>query len=131
MSALPEPLQVVQRLIVAFNALGIDYMVGGPVARSVVGVERATQDVDFVLALTSEQVTPLVTALEEDFYANVIHLPTMVKADLFILPNTPFAASQAYRMDDLQRRERYHAKQAAPSRDSCSSPKALAERARG
>lgn len=109
---LPEPLQVVKRLIETFDALGIAYLVGGSVASSAVGVERATQDVDFVVALSHEQVPTLVRALTDDFYAdadlliaaiqyrssaNVIHLPTMVKADLFILPDTPFAHSQMLR----------------------------------
>ena len=109
---LPEPLQVVQRLIQAFDALEIAYLVGGSVASSVVGVERSTQDVDFVVALAESQVDALAVALAEDFYvdadllqeairhgssANVIHLPTMIKADLFILPDTLFAQSQMLR----------------------------------
>ncbi|WP_395094826.1 hypothetical protein [Armatimonas sp.] len=109
---LPEPLQVVQRLIQTFEALEIAYLVGGSVASSVVGVERATQDVDFVVALAESNVDALAAALADDFYAdaellreairhgssaNVIHLPTMIKADLFILPDTPFAQSQLQR----------------------------------
>ena len=109
---LPEPLQVVQRLIETFDRLGIAYLVGGSVASSVVGVERATQDVDFVVALMETQVEALTQALADEFYAdadllreailhdssaNVIHLPTMIKADLFISPNTAFAHSQMER----------------------------------
>ncbi|WP_395137689.1 hypothetical protein [Armatimonas sp.] len=109
---LPEPLQVVKRLIETFDKLGIAYLVGGSVASSVVGVERATQDVDFVVALAEAQVEALTQALTADFYAdadllneaiihgssaNVIHLPTMIKADIFISPNTAFAHSQMER----------------------------------
>ncbi|WP_309718724.1 hypothetical protein [Armatimonas sp.] len=107
-----EPLQVVQRLIETFDRLGIAYLVGGSVASSVVGVERATQDVDFVVALMETQVEALTQALADEFYAdadllreailhdssaNVIHLPTMIKADLFISPDTAFAHSQMER----------------------------------
>ena len=109
---LPEPLQVVQRLIETFDRLGIAYLVGGSVASSVVGVERATQDVDFVVVLLEAQVEALTLALADEFYAdadllrdailhnssaNVIHLPTMIKADLFISPDTAFAHSQMER----------------------------------
>nr|WP_309693490.1 hypothetical protein [Armatimonas sp.] len=109
---LPEPLQVVQRLIETFDRLGIAYLVGGSVASSVVGVERATQDVDFVVVLAEAQVEALTLALADEFYAdadllrdailhnssaNVIHLPTMIKADLFISPDTAFAHSQMER----------------------------------
>ena len=109
---LPEPLQVVRRLILVFDALEIPYLIGGSVASSIVGVERATQDIDFVVALEERHIDALVIELEIDFYAdsdliraamqqtssaNVIHLPTMVKADLFILPDTPFARSQMER----------------------------------
>lgn len=109
---LPEPLQVVQRLIETFDQLGIAYLVGGSVASSVVGVERATQDVDFVVVLVEAQVDALTLALADEFYAdadllreairhgssaNVIHLPTMIKADLFISPDTAFAHSQMKR----------------------------------
>jgi hypothetical protein len=109
---LPEPLQVARRLILVFDALGVAYLVGGSVASSIVGVERSTQDIDFVVALAESHIAPLVAALEVDFYAdadllraaveqvssaNVIHLPTMMKADLFVLPDTPFAHSQMER----------------------------------
>ncbi|WP_394796780.1 hypothetical protein [Armatimonas sp.] len=109
---LPEPLQVVQRLIETFDRLGIAYLVGGSVASSVVGVERATQDIDFVVVLLEAQVEALTLALADEFYAdadllrdailhnssaNVIHLPTMIKADLFISPDTAFAHSQMER----------------------------------
>jgi hypothetical protein len=88
------------------------YLVGGSFASSIVGVERATQDVDFVVALEERHIDGLVAELASDFYidadllraaivhrasANVIHLPTMVKADLFVLPDTSFARSQMKR----------------------------------
>lgn len=110
--ALPEPLQVVARLVSAFDALKIEYLVGGSVASSVVGVERATQDVDFVVALDDDSARRLADELAEDFYAdvdllrtavgevgsaNVIHLATMIKADLFVMPDTPFAHAEMAR----------------------------------
>jgi hypothetical protein len=109
---LPEPLQVVAILIKLFDLLGIAYLVGGSVASSILGVERATQDIDFVVSLAEENVELLVSGLGDDFYAdsdllisaihtessaNIIHLPTMIKVDLFILPDKPFPLSQMAR----------------------------------
>lgn len=109
---LPEPLQVAAILVKIFDRLELPYLVGGSVASSVLGVERATQDIDFVVDLAEKDVETLVAALGEDFYAdadllreavrrlssaNVIHLPTMIKADLFALSSLPFARSQMAR----------------------------------
>ena len=109
---LPEPLQVAAILVEIFDRLELQYLVGGSVASSILGVERATQDIDFVVDLAEKDIERLVAALGEDFYAdadllreavrtvssaNVIHLPTMIKADLFVLSNLPFARAQMVR----------------------------------
>ena len=109
---LPEPLQVAAILVEIFDALELSYLVGGSVASSILGVERATQDIDFVICLTEKAIESLVAELEDSFYvdadlireavrtkscANVIHLATMIKADLFVLSEHPFALSQMSR----------------------------------
>lgn len=106
---LPEPLLVLQRLTQTFDALNIAYFVGGSVASSLHGIFRATQDIDFVADIREEQVDAFVVALEDEFYVdgdmireaiqtrssfNVIHLPTMVKADVFLSPVSPWAKEQ-------------------------------------
>ncbi|MDX1933814.1 MAG: hypothetical protein SFU56_14545 [Capsulimonadales bacterium] len=104
-----ETLVVVDILAKRFEDLGIPYYVGGSVASSVYGVFRATNDADIVVDLKESSVPDLVTALSNDFYIdadmirnalhhgisfNVIHLPTMVKADLFPLNEGAFERSE-------------------------------------
>lgn len=97
---LSDPLHVVAILARVLDDLGISYLVGGSLASSIYGVPRATQDVDFVADVHLEHVDPLTTALRPDFFVdaemirdaigrrasfNVVHLPTMFKADVFVL----------------------------------------------
>jgi hypothetical protein len=46
----------------AFEALGVDYRVGGSVASSALGVARTTLDIDLVADLRAVHVAPLVPA---------------------------------------------------------------------
>ncbi|MES2462907.1 MAG: hypothetical protein V4671_20170 [Armatimonadota bacterium] len=106
---LSEAEVVAQRVIRAFDVLGIEYAIGGSVASTVHGIPRLTMDVDIIADMGEAHIEPLVAALQEEFYAdadmmreairhyssfNLIHLATMVKADIFLLPTTPFAASE-------------------------------------
>lgn len=106
---LPDALAVVDELAKRLEALGIPYFVGGSIASSMHGIFRSTNDVDLVVALRTDQAQTFTIALENDFYVdadmireaiqhyssfNVIHLPTMVKADLFLPRVTPFNESQ-------------------------------------
>ena len=100
---------VAQKVIQSFDAIGIAYAIGGSVASTVHGIPRLTADVDLIADMREEHIEALVQALQEEFYAdgdmmreaiqnrssfNVIHLPTMVKADIFLLPTSPFAISE-------------------------------------
>lgn len=104
-----DPLLVVGRIAQALDQLGIRYVVGGSVASSVYGVPRATQDVDLVAELYGRHVAQLTALLEADFYVdadmiresiarqssfNVVHLPTMFKADIFIFKREPWMESE-------------------------------------
>lgn len=51
--------------------LGVPYFIVGSVASSAYGLPRATQDIDFVVALRHEQVPTLVAALEPEFYVDI------------------------------------------------------------
>lgn len=108
---------VAQIVIRAFDALGIEYAVGGSVASTIHGVPRLTADVDLIAQVRAEHTAPLVALLESEFYIdadliraaladnssfNIIHLPTMVKADIFIRKNTPFARSEWTRRERKQ-----------------------------
>ena len=71
------------------------------------GIPRATQDVDLVADLLGKPVEPLVARLSPEFYIdadrikdalarrasfNVVHLPTMYKADIFAFVREPWSA---------------------------------------
>jgi hypothetical protein len=102
---LPAPLRVALLLARELDALDIRYMVGGSVASSIHGEPRATDDVDLVVRMTSEQADPLVRRLAPVFFIqieavreavtergsfNLIHLESMQKADIFVLSGEEF-----------------------------------------
>ena len=93
----------------AFDALGVDYFVGGSVASSVFGEPRQTLDADLVARLLGQHAKPLVENLSQEFYAdlpaieaavrmqssfNLIHLETVTKVDVFVRWRDPFGQSQ-------------------------------------
>jgi hypothetical protein len=109
---LGDPLLVVGRISSVLDRLGVAYVVGGSVASSVYGVPRATQDVDLVADLLGKHVAPFVAALSAEFYVdadmirdalarrasfNVVHLPTMFKADIFSFVREPWMESEMAR----------------------------------
>lgn len=86
-------------LLAAFERHAIRYLVSGSVASAAHGEFRATNDVDLLVDLGADQVAPVLEALAQDYYAdadavrsavrarrsfNVIHLPTMLKIDVFV-----------------------------------------------
>jgi hypothetical protein len=104
-----ELLAAVARVVAAFEALGVDYLVGGSVASSVFGEPRQTVDADLVARLLGRHAEPLVARLAGGFYAdlpaivaaiqnqgcfNLIHLETMTKVDVFVRWRDPFGQSQ-------------------------------------
>ena len=87
-------------------------------ASSIYGAARSTLDVDLVADLESHHVGSLVSALESAYHVdaemiddaivrkssfNLIHLLTMLKVDVFITPDTPYArqAFERTRTDTL------------------------------
>ena len=90
----------------ALKRLGVRYAVGGSVATLVHGEFRATNDVDIVADLRPEHAAALVAALADSYYAdevsiaeaiarrssfNLIHLATMLKVDVFVQKDRPYA----------------------------------------
>lgn len=88
-----------QPVVDVLERLGIAYQIGGSVASSAHGAPRATNDVDVVVELRAEHVPPLCDSLRGSYYvsadllhdavtrrscANLIHLPTGFKVDLFV-----------------------------------------------
>ncbi len=104
-----ELLRAVAKVVAAFEAQDIEYLVGGSIASSVFGEPRQTLDADLVARLLGRHAEPLVQRLSPEFYAelpailravqnqssfNVIHLETMTKVDVFVRWHDPFAQSQ-------------------------------------
>lgn len=101
----PDLLLAIEPIIDCFNALNISYQIGGSVASSACGVPRTTLDVDFVAIIEDSQVSSLVVQLQEKYYIsadairdairnkssfNLVHLETMIKADVFISKKRPY-----------------------------------------
>ncbi len=87
------------------NAAGIPYMLTGSMASNAWGIPRTTHDLDFVIQLPPSQVPRMVTAFTGDYFIdapavqaayqpphqfNVIHVPSALKADFWMLKSTPF-----------------------------------------
>lgn len=92
-------------VITRFDELGVPWHIGGSVASSILGVARTTIDVDLVAALPLELVPGFAAGLGEEFYIdegmirdavrrrscfNLVHLPTMLKVDVFVAGDRPY-----------------------------------------
>jgi hypothetical protein len=115
--SLSEPFDVTLRLASVFVELEVEYLVGGSVASSVHGVPRATNDVDLVARLAGRHVDAFVAALRSDFYVdadmihdairrrasfNVVHLATMLKADVFVFDGSAQAHAELSRKQAIE-----------------------------
>jgi hypothetical protein len=105
----PTPVDVAVLVADALDGCGVRYVVGGSLASSVSGEPRATLDVDIMVALVDANVDCVLRRLGVDFHANeasmrravrecssvnLIHLPTAVKIDLFLMGASPIDARQ-------------------------------------
>jgi hypothetical protein len=104
-----ELLAAVVRVAKAFEALGVDYLIGGSIASTLFGEPRQTVDADLIARLIGRQAEPFVKMLTPEFYTdlpsinsailnqgsfNLIHLNSMAKVDVFVRWRSPFAQSQ-------------------------------------
>ena len=114
MTNTPE-LLALQDLCVRLESAGIDYMLTGSLAMSYYARPRMTRDIDLVVALDATAAAALASALGNDYHAdpemieqafrqqrpcNIIHLPTVVKADLIPRKDSD------YRRAEFERRRR-------------------------
>ena len=110
-----DPIEIALRVAEILEAHEIRYVVGGSVASSMSGEPRSTLDVDLVVELNEGKIDGIAAALGADFYvdaeairravrekssANLIHLATSIKVDLFVMGGSPVDAVQ---MDRRQR----------------------------
>ncbi|MEO6594732.1 MAG: hypothetical protein ABIP94_08255 [Planctomycetota bacterium] len=106
-----------QPVVEAFERLGIAYHVGGSVASSAHGSPRSTNDVDVVAELRHEHVDALCAALGKAYYApaelmhdaidhrscaNVLHLATGFKVDIFVRGDGDYDRAAMARAVDRQ-----------------------------
>lgn len=92
----------------------IPYVLVGSLASSIHGMYRSTADIDIVADVHSEQVIPLLTALQENFYIdehamreaidqrqsfNAIHFESVFKVDIFIPKTDEFSRKQIERRE--------------------------------
>ena len=107
-----DPIAVARAVTGTLDTLGIANTIGGSIASSFAGEPRSTIDIDIVAAIEDRHVPPLVEALSPAFYvddealrrairlcssANLIHLDTMLKVDLFVAGGTPLDSQQLAR----------------------------------
>ena len=112
-----DPIAVALRVAQALDACGVRYLVGGSLASSISGEPRSTLDVDLVVALAESDVERLVAMLGDEFHAdpdalrracrdkssaNLIHLGTSTKVDLFVAGGSPLDEVQMDRRQQVR-----------------------------
>ena len=100
--------EAVELTIRVLDDLGIPHAITGSFAITYHGRPRSTHDVDFLVIVEPDQIEPLCSALEGDFYVsgeaarealqrggmfNLIHLETMLKVDLWVVSDSAFNRS--------------------------------------
>jgi hypothetical protein len=102
--------EVFHRITSALDEAGITYMLAGSFASAYCGAPRTTQDVDFVIAATADQLRTFVQLLSKDQYYvdldaalearkhqslfNVVDMATGWKIDLVIRKSRPFSEEE-------------------------------------
>lgn len=102
-------LRLAQAVCGRLEALGVEVVVGGSVASSVVGEPRATLDLDIAVRGAEGLAEVLLAAFDDGYYIsadavrdavrrrssfNAIHLETMQKVDVFVLGDGPLDTMQ-------------------------------------
>lgn len=117
MTGAVDPIAVAVRVGEILQGIGVRHTIGGSIAASFAGEPRSTIDIDFVVALTHDHVSPLAAALTPEFYiaaealhraietlgtANLIHEESQIKVDLFIAGGTPLDDQQLTRRQRVE-----------------------------
>lgn len=104
-----DAIDVALKVAGAITAVGAEYFLGGSLASSLQGEPRATNDIDFVIALPAGRIKALCDALGGDFEvdfdmlrdavlharsANAFYLPNVTKIDFFGRGYDPFDESE-------------------------------------
>ena len=97
---IPDLIRALDRVVVELDRLRIPYVIGGSLASSAHGEPRPSGDVDLVVDLSEERANGMISAVAGEFYVpetavreavsrrtsfNLIHQPTVVKLDFFVM----------------------------------------------
>jgi len=109
-----DPFTVLSLVANVLEQQRISYVLVGSLASSIHGMYRSTADIDIVADVHSEQVIPLLIALQKDFYVdehavrdaierrrsfNAIHFDSVFKVDIFIPKSDAFSRKQIERRE--------------------------------
>ena len=112
-----DPIAIALRVARALEDCNVRYLVGGSLASSISGEPRSTLDVDLVVALTEADIMGIENALGDEFHidpealrrairekssANLIHLETSIKVDMFVMGGSPVDEEQMNRRQRLK-----------------------------
>jgi len=112
-----DPIIVALRVAEALETCRVRYLIGGSLASSLNGEPRSTLDIDIVVALTPPDVDAFLSHLGGEFYAdaavirraiehhssaNILHLSTSMKVDLFMMGGTPLDEEQMSRRQRIR-----------------------------
>ena len=85
----PRLLDTLAPLVDVFEALGIEYQVGGSLASSVHGVPRSSLDIDVLTALPAEKVSALVERIQDTYYVSKTRAVERGRARIFVQRDSP------------------------------------------
>jgi hypothetical protein len=103
---------VLLEIAAALDRLGLEWLLGGSLASSILGEPRSSLDIDLAIELRVEHIERLTREVDPSFFIdpeagreairrrtsfNVIHRETMMKVDLFVLGDTAFDREQLSR----------------------------------
>ena len=109
-----NPFAVLSLVVSILDQQRIIYALVGSLASSIHGMYRSTADIDILADVKSEQVIPLLNALQKDFYVdekavrdaidrkqsfNAIHFDSVFKVDIFIPGSDEFSKKQIERRE--------------------------------
>jgi len=109
-----NPFAVLSLVVSVLDQQRITYVLVGSLASSIHGMYRSTADIDILADVKAEQVIPLLSALQKDFYIdesavrdaidqkqsfNAIHFNSVFKVDIFIPKSDDFSKKQIERRE--------------------------------
>jgi hypothetical protein len=120
----PDLLKAIEPITKLFKEIGVQYLIGGSVASSMLGLSRTTMDVDIVSIITTNRVSDLYEGLKDKYYIdkemiydaiekrssfNIIHIESMFKVDIFILKDREYDKESFFRkkIDSFSEGENY------------------------